>query len=148
MRLVEATLDSARQRLVTISEGAPLIEAARLLREPGSDIVVVCNSDGVLVGVITKTDVVRQISHCGGNSCTTAAAAVMTRDVVVCGLSDWLHEIWPKMNEGGLKNIPITDQGSRPIGVLNARDALEGLLHDVEDEGSFLRDYVMGVGYR
>ena len=72
----------------------------------------------------------------------------MTRDVVVCGLGDWLHVIWPKMNEGRLKNIPITDECSRPVGVLNARDALEGLLHDVEDEESLLRDYVMGVGYR
>ena len=130
MRQVETTLESARQRLVTISETAPLIEAARLLRDSGSDIVVVCTSDGVLAGVITKTDVVRQISHCGGSSCTTAAALVMTRDVVVCGLGDWLHDIWPKMNDGGLKNIPITDADSRPVGVLNARDALEGLLHD------------------
>jgi len=31
--------------------------------------------------------------------------------------------------------------------VLKARDALEGLLDEVENEESLLRDYVMCVGY-
>jgi hypothetical protein len=51
------------------------------------------------------------------------------------------------MKERRLKNVPITDLESRPVGVLNARDALEILLQEVEDEESLLRDYVMCVGY-
>jgi CBS domain-containing protein len=109
--------------------------------------VVVCGSAGLLVGVITKTDVVSQISHCQGASCIAAASLVMTRDVVVCQPGDWLREIWSTMKERGLKNIPITDQDSRPVGVLNARDALQVLLEEVENEESLLRDYVMCVGY-
>jgi hypothetical protein len=52
-----------------------------------------------------------------------------------------------EMKERRLKNVPITDLESRPVGVLNARDALEILLQEVEDEESLLRDYVMCVGY-
>ena len=51
------------------------------------------------------------------------------------------------MKERGLKNIPVVDQDSRPIGVLNARDALEVLLEEVEYEELLLREYVMCVGY-
>jgi hypothetical protein len=36
----------------------------------------------------------------------------------------------------------------KPIGVLNAGDALQALLKEEEDEESLLRDYVMGIGYR
>jgi hypothetical protein len=32
--------------------------------------------------------------------------------------------------------------------VLNARDALEALLEEAEDEELLFRDYVMGIGYR
>jgi hypothetical protein len=46
-----------------------------------------------------------------------------------------------------LKNIPVIDSNSRPIDVLNARDALEVLLGEVENEEVLLRDYVMSVGY-
>jgi signal-transduction protein with cAMP-binding, CBS, and nucleotidyltransferase domain len=144
--LVESLLPAARERLVTIADEAPLIQAAELLRT-GTDLVVVCGSAGLLAGVITKTDVVSQISHCQGASCITATSLVMTRDVVVCRPGDWLHEVWSKMKERGLKNVPITDQDSRPMGLLNARDALQGLLQEVENEESLLRDYVMGFGY-
>jgi CBS domain-containing protein len=144
--LVKNLLPAARERLVTIVDDAPLIQAAKLLRT-GTDLVVVCGSAGLLVGVITKTDVVSQISHCQGASCITAASLVMTRDVVVCQPGDWLREVWSTMKERGLKNIPITDQDSRPVGVLNARDALQVLLEEVENEESLLRDYVMCVGY-
>jgi signal-transduction protein with cAMP-binding, CBS, and nucleotidyltransferase domain len=145
--LVEGVVPTARQRLVTIAESAQLIEAARFLRDARTDIVVVCGSDLALTGVITKTDVVRQISHCQGSSCTSAASSVMTRDPVACRPTDWLHDVWLKMKDRRLKNVPITDLEARPLGVLNARDALEALLDEVENEESLLRDYVMCVGY-
>ncbi|MDQ6702105.1 MAG: histidine kinase [Pseudomonadota bacterium] len=57
------------------------------------------------------------------------------------------HDVWSILKERGLKNIPVADQDSRPIGVLNARDALEILLEEVEYEELLLREYVMCVGY-
>jgi predicted transcriptional regulator len=51
------------------------------------------------------------------------------------------------MKERKLKNIPVVDQDSRPIGVLHARDILQALLAETQDEKSMLRDYVMGIGY-
>ena len=145
---VERMVTTARDRLVTISHGAPLIEAARLLGTSNTDLVVVCGSGGQLSGVITKTDVVRQISRCQGSSCTVAVSAIMTDDVVFCRPTDKVSDIWTIMKERRLKNIPVTDAASIPIGLLNARDALEALLTEVEQEETLLRDYVMCVGYR
>ncbi|WP_271606020.1 CBS domain-containing protein [Bradyrhizobium sp. CCBAU 11434] len=54
--LVGKLIATARSRLVTIIDDAPLIEAAKLLRA-GTDLVVVCGPEGLLAGVITKTDV-------------------------------------------------------------------------------------------
>ena len=51
------------------------------------------------------------------------------------------------MKERKSKNIPVVDQDSRPIGLLHARDILQVLLKESEDEESMLRDYVMGIGY-
>ena len=145
--LVERMLPIARNRLVTIRDGAPLIEAAALLRDLDCDLIVACNSDELLAGVITKTDIVRQISHCDGAACTTAASAVMTRTAILCRPGDPLPQVWSVMKERRLKNIPIVDQDARPVGVLNACDALEALLDEVEYEEILLREYVMCVGY-
>lgn len=123
-----------------------MIEAAKLLRA-GTDLVVVCDSAGFLAGVITKTDVVGQVSRCQGASCMTAASLVMARNVLLCRAGDRLRDVWAQMKERSLKNIPVVDQDSRPLGVLNARDALQVLLEEVQDEEALLRDYVMSVGY-
>jgi CBS domain-containing protein len=144
--LVQALSTRTRERLVTLSDAAPLIEAARLLRV-GTDIVVACGASGVLTGVITKSDVVAQISHCQGASCVASAALVMARTVVTCSPGDWIQDVWTTMKQKRLKNIPVVDPENRPIGVLNARDALESLLGEVENEEALLRDYVMSVGY-
>jgi CBS domain-containing protein len=137
-----------RKRLVMIADGAPLIDAAKCLLDPDIGLVVVRRSDGALAGVITKTDVIRQIGHCQGSACATEAAAVMTAPVTLCHPGDWLHDVWSIMKTRGLKNIPVVDQDSRPIGVLNVGDALEILLKEAENNEALLRDYVMCVGYR
>lgn len=144
---VDRLLPIAQQKLAIIAEGVQLIEAAKLLRDADTDIVAVCAADGVLTGVITKTDVVGQIGHCRGQSCTEPASSAMTRDVIACKPDQLLREVWTLMKSRGLKNVPIVDAESRPIGMLNARDALQLLLEEVEDEELLLRDYVMCVGY-
>ena len=146
--LVEGMLPIARQRLVTLDASALLTEAAGLLGRAQVNLVVVCASDGAMVGVITKTDVVRHISCCQESALMAKAATVMTRDVTHCHPDDLLHHVWSIMKERGFLHIPIVDQESRPCGVLNARDALQALLGESEDEESLLRDYVMGIGYR
>jgi len=143
---VEQLLFKARERLITIADDAPLIQAAALLRS-GSDLVIVCNYAGFLAGVITKTDIVSKISHCQGASCITAVGLVMKSEVVLCRQTDSLHDVWARMKEHGLKNVPVVDRESRPLGLLNARDILQGLLNESEDEETLLRDYVMGLGY-
>ena len=144
--LVQRLLPVARERLVTVSITTLLFEAAGLLRT-GTDLVVVCGMEEGIAGVITKTDVVRQVEVCQGACFAICASAVMTRNVIVCQPGDWLPGLWVTMRERGLKNVPIADDKSRPIGVLNARDVLETLLREAEDEETLLREYVMGVGY-
>jgi len=123
------------------------MDAAKLLREPDADLVVVCNADQRMVGVISKTDIVRQISQWRESELAAAASTVMTRTVVSFRPDDLLQDVWTAMKHRSLKNVPIMDQDSRPIGVLNARDVLEALLEEVEQEEMLLRDYVMRIGH-
>ena len=142
---IDNLLPAAFKRLVIIRDDALLTEAAKLLLEADTDFLIVCNSDRQMTGVISKTDLVRQISQRPGSEGTTPASSVMTRTVVSCRSGDLLQEVWTTMKDRKLKNVPILDQNSRPIGVLNARDLLEVLLEEVEHEETLLRDYVMSV---
>jgi CBS domain-containing protein len=148
MILVETIMPVARQRLVTIGDNAPLTEAAKFLDGRHINLVVVCDNRGAVVGVITRTDIVRQMSLCLGRGCTSPAATVMTRDVIYCRPSDSLEDVWSIMKERKLLHVPIVGEDLRPLGVINARDALLALLEGSEYESSLMRDYVMGIGYQ
>lgn len=111
--IVERFPPAARKRLITIGDDAPLIAAGGLLRDLDADLVVVQDHDGILAGVITKTDIVHQISHCQGASCMTAASAAMTKAVASCRPGDLLGDVWSLMKERHLKNIPVLDQDSQ-----------------------------------
>lgn len=144
---VSELFEVAREKLVTITDDARLIEAAKLLTS-GTDLVIVCDGEGILQGVVTKTDVVKQVSVCRGATCICPASTVMTRDVALCRGADLLQDVSKLMKERHLKNIPVVDDDNRPIGVLTAQAILRVLLSDSEHEEAQLVDYVKGVGYR
>jgi CBS domain-containing protein len=48
----------------------------------------------------------------------------------------------------GFVHLPVVDEHCRPLGVVNARDALRALTAEEKHEAPLLRDYIMGVGYR
>jgi CBS domain-containing protein len=88
------------------------------------------------------------MSLCMGCGCSAAAAAVMTKDVIYCRPGDLLQDVWSTMKERKLLHVPIVGEDMKPLGVINARDALFVLLEGSEYEAALLRDYVMGIGYR
>ena len=145
---VAKILPQAREGLVTIGDDAALVEAARRLRGPGASLVVVCDGDGVMRGVVSKTDVVDRISQCAGAGCTRPVASIMTREVVSCRPDATLREVWDVMKARNLKHLPVAGEDGRALGILAARAVVQALVEETEQEEQLLRDYVMCLGYR
>ena len=72
----------------------------------------------------------------------------MTRDLITMAPEGLLKDAWETMKTRGLKNIPVVDADNKPLGVLNARDVLQNLWQEVQQEEDLLFNYVMNVGYR
>lgn len=143
---VERVLPDARARLVTVESHALVTTVAAMLAGD-ADLVIVCGASGVMEGVISKTDLVRLLGQCHLDICMMPAARAMTSNVVHCHPTDLLQDVWLRMKERGIRHVPVVDRESRPLGLINARDALQALLSESKDEEALLRDYVMGVGY-
>ena len=147
-KLVSGIEAVSRSRLATVGPNTLVSDVAKLLSDTQISLVVVCDPDGAMAGIITKTNIVQRIGHCQGAGCMSAAAALMTRDVTYCRPGDGLPDVLSLMGKCGFVHIPVVDEHFRPLGVLNARDALRALLAEEEYEEALLRNYVMGVGYR
>ena len=72
----------------------------------------------------------------------------MTADVAYCHPADFLPDVLAMMQKCGFVHVPVVDEQSKPLGVVNARDALRSLIAEGEYDEALLRDYVMGIGYR
>ena len=137
----------AGSRLAIVTLQTQALEVAQRLSDTQIGLVVVCDADGAMVGVISKTDIVRQMGHCLGSACHTLAADLMTTAVITCQRTDILHSVLAVMQAHDLVHMPVLDAHHRPVGVVNARDALRSLVAADEYEQALLIDYVMGVGY-
>jgi CBS domain-containing protein len=137
-----------RRRLATIGTEALLPQAARVLSTTPAGLLIVCNAGGAMEGVISKTDIVRTVGEHPETASATALAEVMTREVIFCRPGDTLEHALRQMGEHGLMHVPVIETGSRPSGVMEARDALRALMARASYEIWHLRDYIMGVGYR
>jgi CBS domain-containing protein len=145
--IVKNILPRAIERLAVIEAQAPVRDAAALMSKPHTDLIVVCDH-GDMVGVLSKTDIVGEIGRCMGAGCTARVDSIMTRDVTYCRPHEILLDVWSVMRQRGLQRVPILDEARRPLGIIYAREALQALLSEAENQDELLRDYISGVGYR
>ena len=148
MVLVQHILETARGRLAVLSWEASLCDAADILANPNTPLVVVCNGEGVAVGVISRGDVIRVLSTARADALVLNAGAMMTRPMLSCHIDEPLQQVWEALSSRSLRCAPILDDEGRPCGVVHARDVACKLLDEVTQEEVLLRDYVMGVGYQ
>jgi CBS domain-containing protein len=148
MILVKHVLESARKRLMVLSVDASLFEAARILKNRDTPLVVVCDSAGIAVGVIASGHVLNVLATAEADACGLNAGAIMTKPLLTCHLDEYLQQVWAVMNSQTLPCAPILDDEGRPQGVLHARDVAMALIDETNSEELLLRDYVMGIGYQ
>lgn len=145
---VSDILPMANKSLLIVRADGLLNETAALLSDNRDSLVIVCDESGAMVGVVSKTDVVRRIGTCMGGACLKQVQDVMAQSVISCHPDDSLTDVWDVMKERNFVHLPVVDARKKPLGVLSARAVLHALLGEVEHQESLLRDYVMGLGYR
>jgi predicted transcriptional regulator len=75
-------------------------------------------------------------------------ASLMSSNIVSCRPEDDLYVIWERMTTQKLQNVPVLGADSKPVGVLDIRDALRVLFEQEEYQERLLFNYVAGVGYQ
>jgi CBS domain-containing protein len=147
MTLVKHVLEAAQKRLAVLSHEASLFDAARILANRETPLVVVCDAEGVAVGVVSSSHIIKALASAGGDAMAFNTGAIMTKPLLVCHADEALQQIWAAMNSQTLPCAPVIDGEGRAQGVLHARDVAIALLDEINCEELSLRDYVMGVGY-
>lgn len=148
MNQVQHILEDAQRRLAVLRLDASIQEIAGILANPVTPLVVVCDSDGVALGVVSSADIVTALSRDSGEAVNANAAALMSQPIRSCAPDQTLQSIWATMGAGCVRCIPVLDEAGKPLGIVHARDVARALLDEVTYEEVLLRDYVLGIGYQ
>ena len=142
--LVQNLQPATSGRLMMIASYATVATAARALLDQNVGLLVVCGPEGQAVGVLSRLDLVRHLADGGAHE---TLASLMTTEVVSCRPEDDLYTVWKLMSERRLQSLPVMGVESRPIGVLDLRDALRALFEEEQYQEHLLEHYVAGFGY-
>jgi CBS domain-containing protein len=148
MNLVQHIIEDAQRRLAVLHLDSPIREVAKILANPDTPLVVVCDREGVALGVVSSADIVNALCRDGSEAINANAAALMSQPIHSCDANQTLQSIWSSMGAGSHRCVPVLDNAGKPQGVVHARDVARALLDEVTYEEILLRDYVLGVGYQ
>jgi CBS domain-containing protein len=109
---------------ISLPVDANAMEAVKALQDGSTECVLV-EDGGKLVGVFTERDALLKLA--GRRLDGVRLGEVMTRDPVVLRADDSMAVAIHKMALGGFRHIPLVD-GSRPTGVVSARDIFRHIL--------------------
>ena len=110
-----------RERVATLPPEASLTEAAQRMKEFGCGMIPICSAEGHVVGVLTDRDIVVRACAEGRSLDQTRVSEIMTRDPVMCDVSDSVQDAEDLLIRHFKARIVITEAG-RLAGVISLTD--------------------------
>lgn len=107
--------------VITVSPKAALADAARTLSDNKIGVLVVCDDNGGVIGVLSERDIVRAVAADGKDAVGMTVEAFMTRKVETCTLSDPPHRVMRRMSVGNFRHMPVVE-GKKLKGIISSKD--------------------------
>ena len=92
-------------------------QAGARLADPGVRAVLVC-ADGVLLGVVTRKTLVREIVAAGCDPSTTLLSSIAEPPIYTLDADEDLDVAFHELEERDLERVPVTENG-RLVGILS-----------------------------
>ncbi len=139
---VRNILKNKGSAVVTALETDTLQRIARLIAEYRIGAVVVVDAEEHPVGIVSERDIVNALAAFGAAVLEMAAARVMSRGLLTCGLDHTADELLATMTASRVRHLPVIE-GGKLLGIVSIGDVVKLKLDEAAAEVGLLRDYVM-----
>ncbi|MCE4601373.1 MAG: CBS domain-containing protein [Desulfurococcales archaeon] len=107
--------------------------AARKMVDSGVGSLIVVDENGSLLGIVTKTDLVREVVAPGKDPLKVMLQDVMTRNPYYVTTESSVREAADIMGTYGIGHLPVLDpETQRVVGVISMRDIVRLAPHYIE----------------
>tara|TARA_R100001129_G_scaffold176222_1_gene149917 strand:+ start:5817 stop:6311 length:495 start_codon:yes stop_codon:yes gene_type:complete len=138
---VKQILDEKGHKVVTVHSSMSVLGASRFLAENKIGAVIVSDDGTSIAGILSERDIVRCLASSGPEGLEQPVSAVMTRDVVTCGLTYTIHQAMETMTHERFRHLPVTDDGTL-VGIISIGDVVRRRIEEVEREAENIKAYI------
>ena len=114
----------SQRHVVSLGPQASIREAACVMTKANCGSVLIVDTLGTLLGIVTERDLMTRVLAKGVNPETTQVPEVMTRNPIVVAPEMRVSDAVLIMIERGFRHLPVVGPGARILGVFSVRDAL------------------------
>jgi CBS domain-containing protein len=134
-----------QKNIISVSDGLEdhFIQCASRMETFKIGAVVLMDSEGSIVGIVTKTDIAKAFSAVYGGK--FLVKDYMTENAVTCRKSDSLKFALSVMNKNDISRLVVTDESGKPLGLITTNTLLTH--SDYFSKGQTRsRDYLLPIG--
>ncbi len=139
---IKDILDTSRG-LITANVDQKVSEALKTLIVNKISCLPVIDGNGSLKGVIAERDILREVHDNPGGYGARKVAEVMSHNILIGLVDDDLDYVMNIMTKNTIRHLPVMS-GQNLTGIISIRDVVRGLMHKVEAENRYLKDYIEG----
>ena len=143
METVKELLRNKGYHVWSIGPDATVYEALTLMAEKDVGALLVLDSAGQLVGILSERDYARKIVLKGKTSRETAVREIMTEKVVWVRPDQTIEECMALMTNKRIRHLPVMEEG-RLLGVISIGDVVKDIISEQEFVIAQLENYITG----
>lgn len=106
--------------------------------------VLVSDTAGQLLGIVSERDIVRCLWREGQRALEMTAAQVMTRELTTGSPRTTVAEAAQMMTQGRFRHVPVLEDGQL-VGLVSIGDVVKARIGEQEQENDSLRAYIAGA---
>jgi CBS domain-containing protein len=126
-----------RRHIVSLGPGATVHSAACAMTQAGCGSVLIIDSSGALLGILTERDLMTKVLAKALDPATTLVSKVMTPRPQCVGPEMKVADAVLIMIERGFRHLPVVSAAHKILGVFTARDALPREMRTAESLAEF-----------
>lgn len=130
-------------KVITVTEGTLISEAAAILAEKRIGGVIVSPDGEAVEGILSERDIVRSLAARGATCLSDKVGDLMTRNPVCCGREDSSDQVLTRMTEGRFRHMPVVED-AKLVGIVTIGDVVSARLSELSMEKDALQGMIMG----
>jgi CBS domain-containing protein len=143
MKTVKHILEAKGSRVHTIGPDDSVLDALERMAEKEIGALVVTETSGEIVGLLSERDYARKVVLLGRVSRETPTRDIMTAEVVCVSPEQSVDTCMALMTQKKFRHLPVV-KDERLVGIISIGDVVKAIIDDQQFAIDELQHYIMG----